>query len=129
MKQKQNNVKKIIKSLKYVVIFLFMMNSLCAQIKDDTMHFYAGFTISVLTAEVTNQLIDRPVISCLVGTSLGVTAGILKENIWDRQMKRGVYSKHDAFMTSWGALCGALVVRVHFDIQDKKKHQLNKQDY
>jgi hypothetical protein len=107
------------------LLIIFLLSSICvkSQIDDATKHFYAGFTITVLTAEVTNQMIDKPFLSALSGFAIGTTAGILKEVVYDRKMDRGVYSNKDMGMTIWGAACGALVIRVRFDLQDKKKHK------
>ena len=108
---------------KFLIIFL--LSSICvnSQIDDATKHFYAGFGITVLTAEVTNQMIDKPFLSALSGFAIGTTAGILKEVVWDRKMDKGVYSNKDMGITIWGAACGALVIRVKFDLQDKKKNK------
>ena len=107
------------------LLIILLLSSICvnSQIDDATKHFYAGFTITVLTAEVTNQMIDKPFLSTLSGFAIGTTAGVLKEVVWDRNMDRGVYSNKDIGMTIWGAACGALVIRVRFDLQDKKKHK------
>jgi hypothetical protein len=107
------------------LLIILLLSSVCvkSQIDDATKHFYAGFTITVLTAEVTNQMIDKPFLSALSGFAIGTTAGILKEVVWDRKMDRGVYSNQDMGMTIWGAACGALVIRVRFDLQDKKKNK------
>lgn len=108
------------------LLIILLLSSICvnSQIDDATKHFYAGFTITVLTAEVTNQMIDKPFLSALSGFAIGTTAGILKEVVYDRNMDRGVYSNKDMGMTIWGAACGALVIRVRFDLQDKKKHKV-----
>ncbi len=108
---------------KIVITLLLLSLGLSAQDNGATKHFYAGFGITVLTAEVTNQMIDKPFLSALTGFVAGTTAGILKEVVWDRNMNRGVYSNKDMGMTIWGAACGALVIRVRFDLQDKKKNK------
>ena len=107
------------------LLIILLLSSICvkSQIDDATKHFYAGFTITVLTAEVTNQMIDKPFLSDLTGFAIGTTAGILKEVVYDRKMDKGVYSNKDMGITIWGASCGALVIRVRFDLQDKKKHK------
>jgi hypothetical protein len=115
--------------VKIVITLLLLSLGLSAQDNGATKHFYAGFTITVLTAEVTNQMIDRPFISALTGFVAGTTAGVLKEVVWDRNMDRGVYSNTDMGMTAWGSACGALVIRVRFDLQDKKKHKALYKDY
>lgn len=108
------------------LLIILLLSSVCvnSQIDDATKHFYAGFGITVLTAEVTNQMIDKPFLSALSGFAIGTTAGILKEVVYDRKMDKGVYSNKDMGMTVWGAACGALVIRVRFDLQDKKKHKV-----
>lgn len=118
--------------MKYVlIILLFLTMNVSSQIKmkDDTKHFYSGFVISVGCAEITNQLIDRPTISSIIGSLIGSSVGIFKEEIYDKRMHRGVYSKSDMAMTAWGSVCGGMVVRVHFDLQMKKQNKLHKEDY
>lgn len=115
--------------VKIVITLLLLSLGLSAQIDDKTKHFYAGFGITVLTAEVTNQMIDKPFLSALSGFVAGTTAGVLKEVVYDRKMDKGVYSNKDMGMTIWGAACGALVIRVRFDLQDKKKHKAIYKDY
>jgi hypothetical protein len=109
--------------MKTIIIACLLSLGLSAQIDDKTKHFYAGFGITVLTAEVTNQMIDKPFLSALTGFVAGTTAGILKEVVWDRNMDRGVYSNTDIGMTAWGSACGALVIRVKFDIVEKKRYK------
>jgi hypothetical protein len=108
---------------KFLITLLLLSLGLSAQDNGATKHFYAGFGITVITAEVTNQMIDKPFLSALSGFAIGTTAGILKEVVWDKKMDRGVYSNKDMGMTIWGAACGALVIRVRFDLQDKKKNK------
>ena len=107
------------------LLIILLLWSICvkSQIDDATKHFYAGFGITIITAEVTNQIIDKPFLSALSGFIAGTTAGVLKEVVYDRKMNRGVYSNKDMGMTIWGAACGALVIRVRFDLQDKKKNK------
>ena len=107
--------------MKYI-LFILLLPFICqSQIDDKTKHFYAGFGITVISAEITNQITDKPVVSCLVGTGLGVLAGILKETVYDREMKRGVYSNTDMGITCWGAFVGGVCMRVKFDVCDKQK--------
>lgn len=113
-----------------LILSILLFASVCqGQIDDKTKHFYAGFGITVVTAEITNQITDKPAISCLVGTAVGCLAGVLKETVYDREMKRGVYSNTDMGMTCWGSVVGAMVIRVRFDLQDKKKHKPIYKDY
>lgn len=118
--------------MKYVlIILLFLAMNVSSQIKmkDDTKHFYSGFVIAVGSAEVINQIIERPALSSFIGSLIGTGAGIFKEEVYDKRMHRGVYSKSDMAMTTWGSICGGMVVRVHFDLQIKKRNKLHKEDY
>lgn len=84
------------------------LNSI-AQIDDQTKHFYAGFTIGASTALVTEHYIKRPVISSLIGFSVGTLAGIAKECIYDKRLNKGTYELQDMFTTSWGGGCASIV--------------------
>lgn len=92
---------------KFILIFI-TLNSF-AQIDDQTKHFYAGFTIGVSTALVTEHYIKRPVISSLIGFSVGTLAGIAKECIYDKRLNKGTYELQDMFTTSWGGGCASIV--------------------
>lgn len=109
--------------MKTIIIACLLSLGLSAQIDDKTKHFYAGFGITVISAEVCNQITDRPALSALSGFALGTLAGIIKESIYDKAMDKGTCSNTDAFMTSWGSACGALVIRVRFDLRDKKNNK------
>ena len=85
--------------MKTIILMCLLSLGLTAQIDDKTKHFYAGFGITCLTAEITNQITDKPFVSCLVGFGAGTLAGIAKEAIWDKAMDKGVCSNLDAGMT------------------------------
>lgn len=103
-----------------VLILILLTLSLKSQ---DYLHVYAGIGISIVTSEVSYQITDRPVLSCLIGSACGITAGILKEKVYDRELKNGVYSQQDMFLTGWGAVIGSMCMRVKFDLQDKKRQK------
>ena len=44
---------------------------------------------------------------------------------WDKQMKRGTSDNKDAGAIGWDALCGAVCVRVYFDLEEKKKAKID----
>jgi len=94
--------------IKYILPILIALNSF-GQIDDQTKHFYAGFTIGVSTALITNHYIKRPVISSLIGFSVGTLAGIAKECIYDKRLNKGTYELQDMFTTSWGGGCASIV--------------------
>lgn len=113
------------KLLYILILSSFFLNAQTDKVK----HFYAGFGISLISSEIINQCIDRPTISALSGTGLGILAGILKESVYDGMMKKGVCDNQDAYMTIWGACNGGIIIRVKFDICDKKKHKPIYKDY
>lgn len=87
---------------------------------DKTWHVYAGILISVLTGFATYYFTTvMPIIGCLVGFGCGVAAGLAKEFIWDKAMKKGTFSWHDAIATFWGSLVGAVVLRILIDVLEK----------
>ena len=106
--------------MKYILYILlpFVCQS---QINDKTLHVYSGLAISVISAEIINQQIDKPFTSAAIGLGLGCLAGITKEVVYDRAMDRGTYSNADMAMTCWGAFVGAVCMRVKFDVCDKQK--------
>ena len=115
--------------MKTIILICLLSLGLKGQIDDKTLHFYSGFAITALSAEIINQQIERPAISSAIGFGIGTLAGVLKETVYDREMKRGVYSNTDMGMTIWGSAVGAMVIRVRFDLQTKKKHKAIYKDY
>lgn len=95
--------------MKKIIILIFAYINSFAQIDDQTKHFYAGFGIGVTTSLITNHVIKRPIISSLIGFSVGTLAGIAKECIYDKRLNRGTYDLQDMFTTSWGGGCASVV--------------------
>ncbi len=106
-----------------IILSAFLFSFTIKAQPDKTKHFYAGFGIAIISGEICNQIIDRPAISSLVGTTLGCLAGIGKESIYDKAMHKGVCDNNDAYMTFWGSICGGMVIRVRFDLQEKRKEK------
>lgn len=112
------------KYILYILLFFITLKlsaNLPPWFDDKAQHFYAGFAISIASAEVCNQITDRPALSALGGFLLGTAAGIAKEAVYDKMMNKGKCSNLDAGMTSYGAATGAMCIRVKFDICDKQK--------
>jgi uncharacterized protein YfiM (DUF2279 family) len=117
---------------KLILVFFVLSTKLFCQstldkVDDKTLHFYAGATLSMVGAEVANQIIDRPALSALIGAAFAASIGYAKEALYDRYLKHGVYSVQDMLMTGWGGLCGAIAIRVVFDIKEKKRYNEQKQ--
>ena len=108
--------------MKYLIILLLSTNMLYSQ-KDysSTKHFYAGFTITCGSSLVVNHCIKKPLLSTLIGFTVGSLVGIGKEVIWDRKMGRGTYDKFDMWDTSWGSACGATFMIGAFSYRIKKQ--------
>lgn len=106
--------------MRYLITILFPFFLNAQKISDDTKHFYAGFGIAVLSGEITNQIINKPAISALIGIGLGSGITWGKEIIFDRYLNKGVYNKHDGFIGTMGAICGGMVIRVKFDIYERR---------
>ena len=93
---------------------------------DKTLHYYAGMGISVMTGEIALQIKDNNAIALSTGVVMGTCAGIAKEH-WDRSRGRE-FDNMDALTTTWGALNGAIVLRVIIDIREKKRYVNNHYD-
>ena len=84
---------------------------------DATKHFYSGAAITFVSGSIINHYIDRPTISVWSGMAIGCGAGLAKEYIYDKAMKKGVFSKEDYLMTFWGSACSGVVLRCVIDIR------------
>ena len=91
------------------------------KLPDDVKHVYAGVLISSVTGAVMYRLTDANTgWSVFAGFATGVTAGIVKESVWDGIMHRGVVNNWDAADTAWGSLIGTVCLRVGIDIREKR---------
>lgn len=92
----------------------------------DDKHYLAGNFISSATGYSMYYLTNKPFLSCLAGFVTGATAGIVKEVVHDKMLKRGNYSVYDMTTTAWGSLAGAIVLRAEINIEQlhKKTHIL-----
>lgn len=108
----------IIKTL-LLILFPFMLSA--QKLTDDYKHWITGSLISGVSGSAAYELGAKPFHAACIGFGLGTLAGIAKEYVWDKQMKRGTCDNKDAFTTSWGALFGALTVTIYIDKQQKKQ--------
>lgn len=115
--------------MKKLIILLLISQIAIAQRNEkvsDALHFYCGAGITMGTGALTYKLSKgRKGLSYLVGFSSGVLAGIAKEVVWDRRMKRGVYSVTDMAVTGWGATCATMGLVVSFEIHEKNLYIKN----
>lgn len=97
------------------------INNAWSKIDDNTKHVYAGMLITTLTSEVIYRSTHRWGVSIIGGFLTGVTAGIVKEAVWDGMMKRGVVNNWDAFGTMWGANVATIGFVISIDMEEKTK--------
>lgn len=90
---------------------------------DKALHYYAGAGISIMTGEIALEIKDNNAIALSSGVVMGTCAGLAKEH-WDKSRGRE-FSNMDALTTTWGALNGAIMLRVIIDIREKKRYVKN----
>ena len=112
--------------LKLLIILLL---SLCSQFvngqKDYSRdkHMLAGNIISTGVGIGTYHLTHKMGLSVGVGFASAVLVGYLKEEIYDKRMGKGTYSRLDMMDTGWGASVGSLIVVVYIDVNRKNKQE------
>jgi len=84
-------------------------------------HVYASWIGSTLIGTSVNHFIDRPTLSTWIGGISMFVIGLGKEYIWDKKMKRGVFSKDDIISDLWGIGLGLVTCRVVIDIRQNKE--------
>lgn len=67
--------------------------------KDKLYHFTAGFVIALIFGLITPVL----------GLGMAVLAGILKDVVWDKFLKKGTFEVLDIFFTGVGGVIGMVV--------------------
>jgi len=90
---------------------------------DKNYHYLAGAGISIMTGELALSIKDNNAFALSTGIVMGTCAGLAKEQ-WDRSQGRE-FDKMDAMVTTWGALNGAIMLRVIIDIREKKRYVKN----
>lgn len=66
--------------------------------KDKLYHFIAGFIIALIFGLITPVL----------GLGMAVLAGILKDVVWDKFLKKGTFELLDILATAVGGVMGAI---------------------
>ena len=105
--------------MKTLLLILLSFSLTAQRLTDDQKHWVAGSLISGVSGSAAYELGARPFHAACIGFGLGTLAGIAKEAIWDKRMKRGTCDNGDAFTTSWGALFGSLTVIIYIDRKEK----------
>ena len=74
--------------------------------KDKRTHFWAGFIISLFVGLIfasDGSEFNHVQRGAIIGFLTGLSAGILKDVVWDLLMKRGTFDKWDISATAFGA--------------------------
>jgi hypothetical protein len=91
---------------------------------DGFKHKVAGNVISLGVGAVTYELTDKPFLSVAVGFTSGVLISVLKEEVYDKRMKKGTHNKQDYYDGSWGSLVGSLMLVVYIDGRENRKDKI-----
>ncbi len=96
------------------------------RINDGLKHKLAGNVISLGVGAVTYEITGKKGFSIAAGFGAGILAGVLKEEIYDKRMKKGVYSEEDMIDTGFGAAVGTIMLAVYVDERGKRKQRLER---
>lgn len=91
---------------------------------DDAAHVYASIGTMCISSEIAHVINDDITKSLIVGLTVTAAVGVAKEVIWDKLLKRGVFSYWDLFNDAWGMFIGFLVERVIMDVKGYKRHDI-----
>lgn len=108
-------------------IVLLATTLICLSPMDDnSKHYYAGAGISYVSGSIFYKKTKRKMLSCMVGMSMGALAGLTKEYYYDKHMGKGVFSKDDYQITSWGSVCGGFTLCLVIDSKQRNQHKYGK---
>lgn len=96
--------------------------------RDKYLHYGAGLGISIVTGKIVYEITDNNALSLSTGIFFGGLSGYGKEH-YDRGIRKTYFSNEDALTTMWGALNGAIILRVHIDIKEKKHRKKHPELY
>lgn len=91
---------------------------------DKAAHFYVGASSAIMVGEIIYQVTNLEGLSSAVGAGFGISITLAKEYIYDRYLKRGVFSIDDIIVGCFGAVTGGMIHRVIIDL--RYKHNQNK---
>lgn len=115
--------------MKQTIIVLLLAFGMKAQKFNDqdgsVKHVYASWICSTLIGTTVNHYLDRPTLSTWIGGVSMFGIGCAKEYIWDRKMKKGVFSKDDLISDGWGCALGLVTCRVVIDIKEKNTYVID----
>lgn len=95
--------------------------------QDFYLHLGSGALISCLTALFFYRFTDIKIGFCVLGGwAMGASVGIAKEEIWDRNLKRGVPTREDKLTTNYGSMVGAIISIPIIDKHEKRIIEIEK---
>lgn len=78
---------------------------------DDDYHKIAGALVSSVSGFLLYYFgFVTPLWAYLIGFLLGCLSGLAKDYLWDRFLKKGVFSKWDIVSTIFGSVFGVLIL-------------------
>lgn len=89
---------------------------------DKAAHFYIAMGSSIIVGEIFYQVNDLEGLNSLIGVAFGISITVAKEYVYDRFLKRGVFSIDDIIVGIFGAITGGMIHRVIIDLR-YKHHQ------
>lgn len=108
---------------KGILIFLVFTSLLCNSQSGYAKHYLAGITISGLFGSAINYgfKAEKPILSSFLGSVCGTLVGIAKEEIYDRQFKKGTPSNQDKIYTTLGSnIC---FIQMSVCVWELRKHK------
>ena len=111
--------------MKKLLLILLLLPLISNAQTDKLYHNIAGNVISTGIGYGTYKLTNKVGLSIVSGLVSGVAAGYLKEELYDKQWKKGTYDKKDLYATSWGSAVGSICLVVLIDNNKKKKQLKN----
>ena len=98
-----------------LIAILVMSKNESIKINDKTYHVWCGILITIIGGLISYHFLDSRIrYAILIGFICGTSAAFLKEFVWDRAMKLGVFSWEDIKATMCGVLVGSVVLVMIF---------------
>lgn len=98
--------------MKKLVLIFCVLNLFCFSQNGFGKHYGAGIAISGFCSSSMYFATKKPALSSISGLFTGIIAGIVKEEVYDRQFKKGTPSLSDKAGTG----CGSAFSTIHFTI-------------
>lgn len=109
-----------------LIIFPLLFSAQREKVPSDALHVYSSAIITNVVGHYVYNKTERIGLSHLAGFGASVTAGLAKEFIWDKALKKGVFSKDDLFFDAWGSMLGQMTLRITIDLKERKRYDYNR---